>query len=355
MDTILCGISAFLYYRIPPSVPALCANDIDLSTPVGRRTLGSRGCLLDYLPAPVSLLASERSQCHHARGVRYRLLTASLPTGAVRELDAYHRITSPSLTLFTMALQLSRFHLVMAMYELCGTFSCVRLRPEHRAFLQDRLDAGYTLREGGWSPVLDEHGRLTDLWKRPPLTTIDELVELSDHLKGKQGHKAFERAIAEVRGVVASPFEAQAAMRLCGSHYFGGSEFGPVALNHPLVLDAPARLALGQRRVIVDQLYESDGERPSLALECQGRVVHGVDGATDRDVNRLLALQHMGVDVIMLLPEQIRDAARFRHLERLLERKLGMPHRERNEAQARWERELVHDLFIDWADLGLQP
>lgn len=64
---------------------------------------------------------------------------------------------------------------------------------------------------------------------------------MAEQVHGRKGYRAFTRTIDEIRGVTASPLEARAAMRLCGSRLYGGEGFGPVELNRRVAFNRAAR------------------------------------------------------------------------------------------------------------------
>lgn len=352
MEIILCDITAFQAYRIPPCVAMLIYEHNDLSSRWGVKTLGDRQTFYGFLDVPLHVLVLNRLDRHHAKGLVPRLWCGQLPPGAFGVTDLPFKVTSPAFTLYLMAGHLSKYQLVMAMYEMCGAFSVLKLDANQRDLVEQCL-AAQPLSEGNaWSPVRDAQGNITDLWSHPPLVTIDELHAMAQATVGMRGHKAFVRALKEVHGVAASPLEARAAMRLCGSRSFGGEGFGPVELNRRVNFSQAARDVSGRSFAVVDLFFPANSKHGDVGVECQGRVVHGRGGVNDADANRLMALQIMGIDASLITHEQLRDQERFGHVRALMAKRLGVRYATKTPAVLAKETELLRDLFADWGRLG---
>lgn len=264
-------------------------------------------------------------------------------------------VTPPLLTLFTLAEHLPVEQLCMAMYEFCGTFSVLRLLPEHRAALQRRLDAGDTLRAGGWEPVLTRGRALTDLWRRPPLVTVERLRHLAAATAGIRGHKRFARAASAVFGVAASPLEVQTALRLGAPRGMGGEGIGPVELNHPIKLSPQARSIASRTWCSADLCIGplGSGSSRGLVIECQSRLIHDDPDSLLSDSDRTTALQSMGYTVALVTRRQVRDPDVYRSLRSYVAHELGIRLRPKTPGLLERERQLCWSLFMDWTRLGL--
>lgn len=348
MDTLICGISAFRFHKIPPWLFAMLPDDIDLSTRAGRSSVGKLGSYLAYLPAPVDVLVGDGSCRHSSRGLRFHLWQGELPPRSSIEIGSYAHVTSPAMTLATMASQLSYFELTMAAYEMCGTFSSIRLMHEHVEAAREALPRLGAF--GSWRPVLDRRGNITDLWTRPPLLDVDELVEFAHSIKGRRGSRRLIEAAESVLGVCASPLEVQAAMLLVGRRSRGGAGIGPVELNRRVRLTAPVRAIASSDHLVVDQYYEGD---PPAVIELQGAVAHDDERSAMRDADRLLALSAMGFRCLPITYRQLADVERCDRLARHLAGLLGREYREKTDRQRASERELRRYVFSDWTALGM--
>lgn len=350
---MFCDITAIQFLRMPPCLFALVQESLDLSVSRDRRMLYRQESFLGYLNVPLHILVTDRARRHQMTAYAQHLWSDRLPPQAFVEIGAYHMVTSPLFTLLMMAPRLSHAHLAMLMYELCGTFSAIKLKPEHRAQLQSMIDAGTLPIGDSWRPVLDQNGKLTDLWQRNPLVTLDELRAFAEETAGMRGHKAFARAAKAVLGITASPFEAQTVMLLGACRRQGGEGFGPMALNEILRYDASARSLTSQDYCRPDILFPEDSHHGAFAIECQGAVVHGNDGATEKDADRVTALQSMGIPTILLTYEQIANERRYHQFVRLVAKHLGIAYREKTPALMERERDLRRNVLIDWTTLGM--
>lgn len=347
MEKILSGTSAFYFHRIPPQVKFVIREQLDLSTRAGRHGLRQQGAFLNYLSTPIKLLVTDQAERHRCAGIRFQLCSHALPFGSVISIDAYHSVTSPAMTLLTMAREVSFVQLLKAIYEFCGTFSVFRVLPEHAEQIEAMSQT--TLYDvGAWRQVEGIQGKLSDLWSRPPLTSIEEIRSVVQACPKVKGTAVLLKALDEVHGVVASPLEAIAALRLCAHRKIGGEGFGPVQLNAPIMLTGRARDLAGKKRCFADLLFETRRTHRLVAVECQGRMVHGQGGLTDGDANRLTALRAAGIEVLPVTYEQLRDPARFRGLVQLLAKRLDIRYWPKQELHLLKEQELVAGIFNDW-------
>lgn len=349
-DMVICGVSAFRYYRTPPQVLALY--------PPLRRLRGRSGSLsrqplaVDVLQAPVHALAFNRASRAGTYGIRFHLWQGETPVGHIRETRHGFRVVSPQFALLQMAQQISETRLLMAMYEACGWFSIYSPSDEAERALS--LDPGQFLPGSGWRRARGRDGKAADLWQRPPLVEIEELLAFSHLVQGRRGCMKFKRAAEMVSGVAASPFEAQASMLLSLPRNCGGEGIAGIENNVPVKLSASARAISGLSKCYVDLLISNDSLARPLAIECQGRLVHGLGGVTQGDANRIVALESMGFDVVPLTYEQICEPHRFRAVVDMLSERIGVKRAPKDEVQLAAERDLRWELFSDWGEIEVR-
>ena len=347
---IICGVSAFRYYRTPPQV-------LDLH-PSLRRLRGRSGSLahqplvVDVLQAPVHALAFNRASRAGTYGIRFHLWQGETPVGHIRETRHGFRVVSPEFALLQMAQQLSEIRLLMAMYEACGWFSIYK--PSDEAERALALDSGQFLSGSEWRRVRGRDGKVVNLWQRPPLIEIEELLAFSSLVQGRRGCVKFRRTAEMLSGVTASPFEAQASMLLSLPRNCGGEGIAGIENNVPIKMNSSARAISGLSKCYVDLLISNDSPVRPLAIECQGRVVHGLGGVTQDDANRIVALESMGFDVVPLTYEQIYDPYRFRAVVNMLSERIGIKRAPKDEAQLAAERDLRWELFSDWGEIKIR-
>lgn len=348
MEDIICGKSAFRFWRTPPQcLIALPSLPISQETFV-RRSLPAHPLVVNSLGSPIDLLVLDRgSRTGAANAVRH-LWQGTLPKGAVQDSDWCGQITSPAFTLFNLATQMPLTQLVMAMYEMCGYFAVHKPTPAAEALLAqgDYLPPGF-----GWRRVRGADGRGTSLWQREPLVELDELRAIASETAGHHGYKKFVRAVDCVTGACASPFEVQLSMLLAMPRRLGG--YG-IALenNKEIRLTQQARKIAPKQRIYADVYLESAAHDKALVLECQGAAVHANEAASLADADRSTALQAMGLDVVLLTYRQIADEARFAAVLQYVFQKLDINLRPKTPRYQEAERILRRELFINWETLG---
>ena len=391
MDAIICDISAFLYWRTPPIVRMLASEPANspllralltwrevcklrgalaASSPLfaaaagegrSRAHLGLRASAIAdsavelsvSLVPPVDLLVTDASQRSASALVRPRLCSAMACDANVRTAAPNVGVTTPLFALQQIAARASLARTVMLASELCGSFS-VYVAPEPvRAVLQRLIDESRLPRISGWSPVLDQDGRLTELWSRPPLATARQIREYAQGSPVARGRERLTRAAELVVDGAASPFEVRAGMLLGLSRRLGGEGYGAFRHNQRVPLTQGAR-SLARRAFLVCDIYWDAVEgRRALDVECQSRLAHAFDDAALSDADRATALDLVGVDVVNVTYGQLTSLARFDALSQLIAEKLGVPYRRRTSSETDAAMRLREELFADWATLPL--
>ena len=312
-----------------------------------RSQLAHHPLITEALGSPVHLLHEGCSRSYAGKRVVMHAWLGPLPPVATMDSELGIEVATPLFTLLTMAPSVSEYLLIMAMYELCGSFAVFQPSSMIESLLQhayaDRmLDASF-----GWRRMVSAAGRKTNLWERPPLIEIDELHEYAESIAGLRGAKQFARAASAVSGITASPLEVQASMLLGMGRRRGGWGFR-IANNIELTMTRDARLISGTRRRIADIVITSeDGER-CLIVECQGEAFHGSAEARVMDSDRTTALQSMGYQVIQVTYRQFRNEDTCAVLIGLIERPLGMGHHEKTRLQREREARLRSEIFLPW-------
>lgn len=240
MDLTLCGQSAFNYYRIPPQVlglyPAISLGNMD------RRCcgLGSHAVVKDLLHAPLHRLVFTRAQSGSRSLFKSHLLTQEPPPGSFRQTEHGFDVTSPEFTLLSLATQVSRNQLLMACYEMCGSFAV--FKPCERT--QQQPDEAISLKfippNCGWERVNDTKGNDTNLWKRTPLLTATDIAAFAKQAAGLRGVKQLRWAAEHMTGQAASPFEVQTSMLISLPRDEGGQGI-EIANNARIPLSEAAR------------------------------------------------------------------------------------------------------------------
>ena len=218
MSFLACGPTAFQYYRIPPQIlglyPAILPPEHD-----HRLVHYSKQPVFDdLLGKPVWRFVSTRGARFNGKLFHSRLLTQEPPPGSFRQTEHGFDVTSPEFTLLSLATHVSPNQLLMACYELCGSFAV--FKPSKRA--QQQLDEAISLQliapSYGWERVKDVNGNDTNLWKRTPLLNAADIAAFAKQAAGMRGVKQLRWAAERMTGQTASPFEVMTQ--------YGGGLFG---------------------------------------------------------------------------------------------------------------------------------
>ena len=352
MYETLCDISAFQLLRTPPQVLAAMPavpNACDDKT----RSKLKRHPLVQHVLGPVvHLMVTDRRKRSSAKCIQSHLASTELPFGSVMTTDLGINVTSPLFTLLQLAQHLSEERLIMAMYELCGTFTVFKPSHEIELMLADSESADRQRTTDDWERVQNCSGQLTNLWRRKPLIIVEELRQFAITTKGMRGNRRFAKAAATVTGITASPFEAQMSILLARSRRKGGEGLSAFQNNYRIPLNPIASMLANRATCCADMLFDQQrGEKP-LIIECQSRIAHDSAASAVSDSNRVIALQHMGFEVMLVSYEQISRADHFDALRRLIASRLGIAYRDKTRNLRKREHELRRNIFIDWETLA---
>ena len=348
MKETLCDISAFRLYRTPPQLlaqfPMLPEPEIDKT-----RSKLRKHPITKHIIGPIAhLMVTERRQRSSAKHIQSHLASTELPFGCVRASNLGVNITSPLFTLLQLAQHLPEEELIMAMYEFCGSFTVFKPSPEAESMLANLQE---TVPES-WRRVRGKNGVATNLWQREPLITTEELHAFAAATKGMRGNRRFAKAAKNVTGSAASPFEAQISILLTRSRRKGGEGFPCFTNNKRIALNPKAQMLSNRSTCYADIFFEGHGGKIPLIIECQGRIAHDDTDSAVSDGNRVVALQHMGYEVMLLSYEQIAQSDRFEVVKRLIARYLGIKYRRKTKGLQRLEHDLRRKLFIDWSAIA---
>lgn len=380
METIICDISAFLYWRVPPVVRLLTSaagDDPLLANLVGPEELSklragcaelplARACafpgtrwraageasravrasattLAVGMEGPVDVLVTRREQTRRATIVRPRLWSAGVPQGELSRISDDLRVVSPGFALLQLA---RRASLVLLAAELCGSFAVYSAPECLREVLQRLVDANLLPRMGDWEPCLDHEGKLTDLWSRRPLATPADLRRIAEQSPSSGGRERLLEAARLVTPGAASPFEARAGIILGFTRRRGGEGQGGFAHNRRIALTPEARALAGRFSCYCD-LYWREG----LDLECQSRLAHDVGSSFLSDSDRTAALKLMGVEVLPVTYRQLKNEARTQTLSKMVAEKRGVSWAPPTERQRAAGQRLRDEVLVDWGSL----
>ena len=349
-DLTLCGRSAFEYHRIPPQFLGLYPTIA--MHPEDRRyiRLSREPFIEDLLTIPLHRIARDRKARFSGHLFKPHLMTHEAPPGAFWQTDHGFEVASPEFTLLNLATMAKSYELLMATYELCGTFAVFKPCTRAQAQLDEAIRLRLVDKDDGWKRVSSTTGSPTDLWKRNPLTDLAELRNFTVKAAGTRGIKRLRWAIDRMSGIAASPFEAQTSMLLSMPRNEGGWDL-KIQNNVRVPLSDEAKKLHEATCAYADILLETQTDSLGLVVECQGRSVHNSEKATLSDAERATALVSMGYDVIQITYKQIKDRSSADGIIKLLHRKMGVPFIAKSESEITAELELRNSILIDWNEL----
>ena len=359
METTLCGLSAWEYLRTPPGLRELelshdDACSLGLAPELLRvkndardadRLVSSR-LLTDLkgVSTPVQVISSVDSSGHKSRlAVPHRCSNDLVSEFSVDLGNGLQTLTAEALVCCVPSTT-DVFVLAKMMFEACGLFSLLpsskhmdalvaRLvtegllskensRSEVFGFSDERGNPVPTLdiegEELAWAPAFDRKGKITDLWKRPPLTDVGRIAAALDAFELGPRHPA-RLALSMVHNGAASPAEAKAVMLLCSGSRFGGESWGRPELNRRIAFTPEAQRLAHTRYCIADSLWAEERS----VLEVQGEAFHADEEGFRVASGRTAALESMGYSVAELLNEQMADLELFDTLLPSMAKKLG--------------------------------
>lgn len=351
MDITLCGASAFRFYRVPPQILLLYPPLPYAFEDSNHLKLKNSPIVADLIGIPIHRLTFRASSHWVTKLYQTHTVNGDLPFGSIFDTDFGFAVTSPAATLLTMARGVSRLDLLMAAYEMVGEFAVFNPCERAETMLDQAIDQRFIRPNEGWRRVENVDGNGTNLWRRKPLLTIDELRSFCDDAAGLHGVKDLRWAAERVTGITASPLEVQASL-LLGLPRAAGGEGLPVMNNQRIQLSPVARRIYPHNTCYADILIEGEGDAAGVIIECQGRSVHASEAAGISDSNRTTALMTMGYEVILVTADQLKDAKSFDSVLDIIAKKANLPRCTKTARQLAAQADLRQNLFIDWSTLG---
>lgn len=382
MDTIICGSTAYRYWRMPPVAQLLVAGPGDDAALRGLLSaddiVALRAELASTLPLsvacapspswrnagedarrirdihhllgpatdlPVEVLVQEAKACHDSNLIKPRLWSADIPMGSVSQIASDIYVTSPAFTMLQLASRFDVVRTALLASELCGSFAVFKSPAPLARVLQGLIDRGRLPEIDGWRPSLN-NGKLTDLWMRPPLIEPTDLFEVVAVSESRNGHATLGRAAALVVPGAASPFEVQTGALLGFPRSLGGEGLDGFRFNERVALTSEARLLCGKECCYCD-LYWEDG----VDVECQSVQHHDNLGSYVSDSERTAALKAMGIEVVPVTFGQLSSPDRFDAVVRLIAEIRGVVLRKKTSRQMAKTAELRNELLWDWREL----
>ena len=332
---VICDISAWQYWRTPPVVRegwldaalldqmlSAASSDREILKPLRANAREAERLIrwrlladLKGLSLPVHVMVDVRESRHASEILRVHEYPRNLPADMLVDLGNGLYVMPPELSASLSMRKTDVVAMAKRMFEACGLFSIIPSNPRIQLVLNDLLSRGvlaasssrgdgiygysdsngrrqgFLDQEGEalpWSPTFDRTARLTDMWKRAPLTSTDAIAASLDRLEGVRGLPMARRALALARDGAASPEEVRAYLLLCSGWRVGGE--------------------LARRSfAVADCLWME----PKVDLEVQGMAFHADDQGFLVASGRRTALESMGYTVLEINHEQMADLEKF--------------------------------------------
>ena len=273
MEGIICGPSALSYLRTPPQVLDLLPS-IPISQDRATQTfISTSPAFKELFGETVHTLVSSVSEHTNAKHIKQHLWSGPLPPQATIDDPAVGTVTSPLLTLLTLAQHCTDIELAMIMHEFCGEFAVYRPSDEVEKVLPKTNDARLAY---GWERAPSKDKRPSSLWQRSHLVEPHELASFAREVRGHRGARRFERAAAMLQGVTLSPLEVRTALLMGLPRTLGGRGI-KIETNATIRFTQAASKIAHRSYCIADILITPPDGTHVVDVECQGASVH--DGA----------------------------------------------------------------------------
>lgn len=230
--------------------------------------------------------------------VRSHVLSASLPQGSIIRVDDRLLVSSPELCFMQLANTLAESKLIKLGLELCGTYSLPG--PHARSLDSDLAGKGF--------------------YERPALTTLKKLDALLSRMNGVRGKRQAAQALRCLANGSASPMETILTMLLTLPNRLGGYGFPLPELNALIV---PAKTA---KHSVSKSFYSCDLFWPdlNLAVEYDSDSHHASAERIANDSKRRNSLSLLGITVITVTNQQVRNKVEFERVAKQLAVNLGI-------------------------------
>ena len=200
MEGIICGPSALSYLRTPPQVLDLLPS-IPISQDRATQTfISTSPAFKELFGETVHTLVSSVSEHTNAKHIKQHLWSGPLPPQATIDDPAVGTVTSPLLTLLTLAQHCTDIELAMIMHEFCGEFAVYRPSDEVEKVLPKTNDARLAY---GWERAPSKDKRPSSLWQRSYciadilITSPDGTHVVDVECQGASVHDGIEARISD--------------------------------------------------------------------------------------------------------------------------------------------------------------
>lgn len=235
--------------------------------------------------------------------------SADLPAGAILQVGRELGVVAPELCFMQLAQTLSGVELIRAGNELCSMY--------------------FGSLEG-----------YAELPEREPICTRDSILEFLEHAGGLRGACKARKTARWITDRSRSPRESTLAALLAAPSRLGGQQLPAFEANWAIPLDSDSALLTQRSYLEADICWPEKG----LAIEYNS-LLHEGEAPSQRDLEKITALQAMGMTVVPLSSWQFGSFERFSAVIRMVRNLLGLRNRPRPSVVL--ERELAHRRLLD--------
>ena len=387
--TIICGTSALAFWRTPPAIrdvqlPTSCLDELKPRFHPRANTAPEAMAVVDALAGPlkgvavpVHVLGADGRRSSSPYVIWHTSAREPAKSQLVQIGDDLY-VTSPELTLLHLAHRRSFAATLQLAYEFCGLYSTLPLTsrllealtlleeegelPSTSTALAAFYDAQGSPRTpcpgfGPWEIGRKPDGSFDDLWRRPPLTTPQSLLELAEALQDGNGVRTLRAASRAVLPGSGSPLETEFCILAFTSKRRGGAGLPAPLLNQAIELPPEVARTVRMTYVVPDCSWTSERALPQsnlpllpFCLELEGLAYHSGE-AVAADAQRRTALQRLGIDTIAVTRRQLLDLDRWLLLLDVLSERLGVPAQtEPSDRHQRQRTRLREELFAQRRD-----
>ncbi len=379
MNTIICGISALRFWRMPPLISLIMTEPEEEWRHLGFQSADQLGRLREEMTIestlykdcssgkrwnsagdharniraaapllgqcmelPVDVLVRSRSEARKSGLITPRFYSCPLPPGSTVAITEDISVVTPEFALLQLAATTPLNSCLMIASELFGNYSSYEAPCSFANWFESRVSTvgGRSLLQGldGWSPCAIG-GKLYDLWKRPALVTAESLKATVAHCDSSRGCARALKITELVIPGAASPLESKAGLLLALPKSCGGLGHTRMTHNYEVALSRGSRMLAGKSRCYCD-LYWNEG----VDLEIQSKIAHENESAYLSDSERTAALLSEGIAVLPVTAAHLNDRSALLELSKTLATLRGVKAPSLTPRQEERSRQLFEDL-----------
>ena len=369
MGTIVCNISGLDFIRTPPEardfpLDAAVAKGIDSilnaftyrqnTSPDVARIRDNIPGLLKGLSLPIHISNTENTPCKHP-AIRWHDVSDISRDDLIPVAEGLY-VTSACRTAFDVSIGKTMGAIAKLIMELSGLYALVNDTPLLAAALKQvgtrqsdkKSFAAYYGVDGNALSFLDSNGHPLpwqmcgesklggrQLWHRPPVCALDELIGYASRFQDRRGASRFQRALAMICPGSGSPLETNAALLLGPSRLDGQEGLPHFNLNRMVAVPSELSNITGQAIVVPDiGWFSKRGNLPIHCCEADGAAFHSrtetnylASQQVFADSAKRAIYEHMGVSPTTITHPQVTDLERWDMLLNIIYNKLGIRRR----------------------------